>query len=123
MHVPPAAGNLLSMFEGLAKLRPGVAPEQAAAEGTARVRRGRRRQEVRVPGRADRFSEPDQHQHCPLEDEAVSVRRPGKAVEEALQGVPRQDQVGIQLQGVGVAHQANVNRTSEPDGHAITASR
>lgn len=38
MHVAPAAGNLLSMFEGLAKLRPGVAPEQAAAEGTARGR-------------------------------------------------------------------------------------
>ena len=35
-EVRPATGNFLSMFNALAKLRPGVTPAQAAAEGTAR---------------------------------------------------------------------------------------
>src|SRR6185503_17152207 len=37
-RVPPPNGNLLSMFEAIARLRPGVMIEQAAAEGTARGR-------------------------------------------------------------------------------------
>jgi predicted permease len=37
-RVPAASGNLLHMFEAVAKLRPGVTPEQAAEEGTARGR-------------------------------------------------------------------------------------
>ncbi|MBM3791241.1 MAG: FtsX-like permease family protein, partial [Acidobacteria bacterium] len=42
-HVPPVVGDnpnsrLLSMFTGLGRLRPGVMPEQASAEGTARSR-------------------------------------------------------------------------------------
>ena len=37
-EVKPATGNFLSMFNALAKLRPGVTPSQAAAEGTARGR-------------------------------------------------------------------------------------
>ncbi len=37
-HVAPATGNLLSMFEAIVKLRPGVTVEQASAEGTARGR-------------------------------------------------------------------------------------
>ena len=37
-RVPPATGNLLSMFSAIAKLRPGATPVQAAAEGTARGR-------------------------------------------------------------------------------------
>ena len=36
--VRPAAGNSLSMFNAVARLRPGVTPAQAAAEGTARGR-------------------------------------------------------------------------------------
>ena len=35
-RVPPPTGNLLSMFEAIAKLRPGVTAQQAQAEGTAR---------------------------------------------------------------------------------------
>ncbi len=35
-RVVPAAGNFLSMFNAIARLRPGATPEQAAAEGTAR---------------------------------------------------------------------------------------
>jgi putative ABC transport system permease protein len=35
-RVSPPNGNLLSMFEAIARLRPGVTAEQAAAEGTAR---------------------------------------------------------------------------------------
>ena len=34
--VAPTTGNLLSMFNAIATLRPGVAPSQAATEGTAR---------------------------------------------------------------------------------------
>ena len=37
-HVPPSAGNYLAMFNAVARLRPGVTPAQAAAEGTARGR-------------------------------------------------------------------------------------
>src|SRR5262249_11070982 len=37
-RVAPPTANLLSMFEAVAKLRPGVSIEQAAAEGTARGR-------------------------------------------------------------------------------------
>ena len=37
-RVPPPAGNLLSMFNAIATLRPGVSPDQSAAEGTARAR-------------------------------------------------------------------------------------
>ena len=37
-RVPPPAGNSLSMFNAIATLRPGVSPEQSAAEGTARAR-------------------------------------------------------------------------------------
>jgi putative ABC transport system permease protein len=37
-HVPLATGNYLSMFNAVAKLRPGVGAAQAAAEGTARGR-------------------------------------------------------------------------------------
>ena len=37
-HVGPAAGGFLSMFEAIARIRPGVTPEQAASEGTARGR-------------------------------------------------------------------------------------
>lgn len=37
-HVPLPAGNYMSMFDAVAKLRPGVTPAQAAAEGTARGR-------------------------------------------------------------------------------------
>jgi putative ABC transport system permease protein len=37
-RVAPPNGNLLSMFEALAKLRPGVSIDQAVAEGTARGR-------------------------------------------------------------------------------------
>ena len=37
-RVPQPSGNLLSMFEALARLRPGASLEQAAAEGTARGR-------------------------------------------------------------------------------------
>jgi putative ABC transport system permease protein len=37
-HVPLATGNYLSMFDAVAKLRPGVSAAQAAAEGTARGR-------------------------------------------------------------------------------------
>ncbi|MEN3337535.1 MAG: putative transport system permease protein [Acidobacteriota bacterium] len=37
-HVPSTAGNYLSMFEAIARLRPGVTAVQAAAEGTARGR-------------------------------------------------------------------------------------
>jgi putative ABC transport system permease protein len=37
-RVPPPGGNLLSMFEALARLRPDATVEQAAAEGTARGR-------------------------------------------------------------------------------------
>jgi predicted permease len=36
MRVPPPTGNLLSMFEALAKLSPGATAEQAAEEGSAR---------------------------------------------------------------------------------------
>jgi putative ABC transport system permease protein len=38
MRVNPSVNNLLSMFNAIAKLRAGVTPEQAAAEGTARGR-------------------------------------------------------------------------------------
>lgn len=38
LRVPVPAGNLLSMFEAVAKLRRGATAEQAAAEGTARGR-------------------------------------------------------------------------------------
>jgi predicted permease len=37
-HVPLATGNLLSMFNAVAKLRPGVSAAQAAAEATGRGR-------------------------------------------------------------------------------------
>jgi putative ABC transport system permease protein len=37
-HVPLATGNYLSMFNAVARLRPGVSAAQAAAEGTARGR-------------------------------------------------------------------------------------
>ncbi|MEX2662263.1 MAG: ABC transporter permease [Vicinamibacterales bacterium] len=37
-HVRPATGNFLSMFEAIARLRPGAAPSQAVAEGSARGR-------------------------------------------------------------------------------------
>jgi predicted permease len=37
-HVPLPAGNYMSMFDAVAKLRPGVTPAQSAAEGTARGR-------------------------------------------------------------------------------------
>jgi len=37
-HVPLTTGNHLSMFDAVAKLRPGVSATQAAAEGTARGR-------------------------------------------------------------------------------------
>jgi putative ABC transport system permease protein len=37
-HVPLPAGNLMSMFDAVAKLRPGATPAQAAVEGTARGR-------------------------------------------------------------------------------------
>ena len=37
-RVPPPTGNLLSMFEAIARLRPGATVEQAAAEGAARGR-------------------------------------------------------------------------------------
>jgi putative ABC transport system permease protein len=37
-RVPLPAGNLLAMFEAVAKLRPGTSPGQAAAEGSARGR-------------------------------------------------------------------------------------
>ena len=37
-RIAPATGNMLSMFEAVAKLRPGTTIEQAAAEGTARGR-------------------------------------------------------------------------------------
>ena len=37
-HVPLATGNTLSMFEAVAKLRPGITPAQAAAEGVVRGR-------------------------------------------------------------------------------------
>lgn len=37
-HVPLATGNYLSMFNAVAKLRPGVTAPQAAAEGTTRGR-------------------------------------------------------------------------------------
>jgi len=37
-RVQPPAGNLLSMFEAIAKLRPGVSLDQGVAEGTARGR-------------------------------------------------------------------------------------
>jgi len=36
MHVRPTTGNFVSMFDAVARLRPGATPEQAAAEGTAR---------------------------------------------------------------------------------------
>ena len=35
-RVPPAGGNYLAMFEAVARLNPGVTPQRAAAEGTAR---------------------------------------------------------------------------------------
>ncbi len=38
MRVPPAAGNLLSMFNAVAAMRPGSTPAQVSAEGTARGR-------------------------------------------------------------------------------------
>jgi predicted permease len=37
-RVPATTGNSLSMFNAIARLRPGATPEQAAAEGTARGR-------------------------------------------------------------------------------------
>ena len=37
-RVPPASGNYLSLFEAVARLRPGVTAAQAEAEGTARGR-------------------------------------------------------------------------------------
>lgn len=37
-RVPPPTGNLLSMFEAIGKLRPGMTTVQAVAEGTARGR-------------------------------------------------------------------------------------
>src|SRR6266545_2627512 len=37
-HVPLPVGNYMAMFDAVAKLRPGVTPAQAAAEGTARGR-------------------------------------------------------------------------------------
>lgn len=37
-HVPPTAGNQLAMFEAIARMRPGVTPAQAAAEGVSRGR-------------------------------------------------------------------------------------
>lgn len=37
-HVPAAAGNYLSLFSAIAKLRPGATAAQAAAEGTGRGR-------------------------------------------------------------------------------------
>ena len=39
LHVNPSTGTSLSMFEAVAKLRPGITPVQAAAEATARARR------------------------------------------------------------------------------------
>jgi predicted permease len=38
LRVNPSTGNSLSMFEAVAKLRPGITPIQAAAEATARAR-------------------------------------------------------------------------------------
>jgi predicted permease len=38
MRVPPATGNILSMFAAIARLRPGATPSQAASEGTVRGR-------------------------------------------------------------------------------------
>ena len=38
LHVAPVKGNYLSMFEAVARLRPGMTATQAAAEGTARGR-------------------------------------------------------------------------------------
>jgi predicted permease len=38
LRVNPSTGNALSMFEAVAKLRPGMTPVQAAAEATARAR-------------------------------------------------------------------------------------
>lgn len=38
LHVPPANGNYLSMFDAIGRLRPGATPAQAAAEGSARGR-------------------------------------------------------------------------------------
>jgi len=35
-RIQPATGNFLSMFNAIARLRPGVTPDQAAAEGSAR---------------------------------------------------------------------------------------
>jgi putative ABC transport system permease protein len=40
LHVPPVTKGSLSMFRALGRLRPGVTPAQAAAEGTARARHG-----------------------------------------------------------------------------------
>lgn len=37
MHVRPTTGNFMSMFDAVARLRPGMTPAQAADEGTARA--------------------------------------------------------------------------------------
>lgn len=37
LHVPPTTGNTISMFDAIARLRPGVTAAQASAEGTSRA--------------------------------------------------------------------------------------
>ncbi len=78
-------------------------------------------EEVGIARGPMRHVEPQVEQQPTLQPQAVARRRPGQAVQKALDRVPREQQIEILAARLGTIHQSGVNRRGAAGRHA-TAS-